>query len=83
MIDPFILRRVEDTSPQTSLSGSKRRQNLKKAFQVWERERLAGKDVLLVDDVFTTGTTVNECARVLSLAGAGQIKVFTLARVSE
>jgi predicted amidophosphoribosyltransferase len=43
---------------------------------------IKGKKVLLVDDVFTTGTTVNECARVLKKNGAAEVFVFTLARVA-
>jgi len=74
-----ILERVNATRPQTGLSGGERRRNLKGAFRV-NGPDLAGKKVLLVDDVFTTGTTVNECARVLRGAGAGGVDVFTLAR---
>ncbi|MFO7760052.1 MAG: ComF family protein [Desulfobia sp.] len=83
MIEPLILRREKDTRPQTSLSGRERRHNLKGAFRVEGVEKIAGRNILLIDDVLTTGTTVNECARVLSLAGAGRIEVFTLARVLE
>lgn len=74
-----ILHRVNATRPQTGLSGGQRRKNLKGAFMVnsfpW-----TGAKVLLVDDVYTTGTTANECARVLRRAGAGGVEVFTLAR---
>lgn len=78
-----LLRRERDTEPQTSLSGKARRQNLKNAFALREPGEVRGKRVLLVDDVFTTGTTVNECARVLKKAGAARVEVLTLARVRE
>ena len=78
----LLLRQV-NTGPQTSLSGKARRQNLKNAFAVRNPELVRGKRVLLVDDVFTTGTTVNECARVLKKAGALRVEVLTLARVRE
>jgi ComF family protein len=78
-----LLVREINTEPQTSLSGKARRQNLKNAFALRETELVKGKRVVLVDDVFTTGTTVNECARVLKKAGAARVEVLTLARVRE
>lgn len=75
-----LLLRHRPTVPQTSLSGRARRNNLQKAFSVSEPVRVAGKTVLLVDDVFTTGSTLHECARVLIQAGAGRVEAFTLAR---
>lgn len=83
LIRTDLLRREIDTAPQTSLSGKARRQNLKNAFAIWESEEIRGKNLVLVDDVFTTGTTVNECARVLKKAGASRVEVLTLARVRE
>lgn len=82
-IRPDILMRTRATTPQTGLSGDDRRRNVRKAFEVRERQHLAGKTVLLVDDVFTTGTTVNECAKVLRQAGCLEVRVLTLARVRE
>jgi ComF family protein len=81
LIDFTILERHRHTEPQTSLSGQARRGNLKNAFRVTDGEKVAGKMIVLVDDVFTTGTTVNECAKVLKMAGAGEVQVLTLARV--
>ena len=78
-----LLIRLRPTEPQTSFNGVARRANLKNAFGVVKAHRLAGKKILLVDDVFTTGTTVNECARVLKKAGADEVLVLTLARVKE
>jgi ComF family protein len=81
LIDFKTLERHRYTEPQTSLSGKARRGNLKNAFRVTAGEKVTGKRVMLVDDVFTTGTTVNECAKVLKKAGAGEVQVLTLARV--
>ncbi|OGQ99102.1 MAG: hypothetical protein A2505_02360 [Deltaproteobacteria bacterium RIFOXYD12_FULL_55_16] len=78
-----LLIRSRPTAPQTGFSGTARRTNLKNAFAVIKPHRLTGKKILLVDDVFTTGTTVNECARVLKKAGAVEVMVLTLARVTE
>jgi ComF family protein len=82
-VTPDLLIRSRPTEPQTSFNGAARRTNLKNAFAVVTPQRLAGKKILLVDDVFTTGTTVNECARVLKKAGAAEVMVLTLARVKE
>ncbi len=78
-----LLRRVGERPPQTSLAGAARRRNVKGVFEAEASESLRGKTVLLVDDVYTTGATVSECARVLRRAGAGMVRVFTLARVEE
>ena len=76
-----LLIRLLRTPPQTSLSAGERRKNLKNAFAVRDKETVSGRNILLVDDVFTTGATVNECARTLKQAGAAHVQVFTLARV--
>ncbi len=79
-IIPDILIRHRATSPQTGLTGIERRKNLAKAFSLRNPEKVIGKIILLVDDVFTTGQTTHECAKVLRKAGAKEIEVFTLAR---
>ena len=72
-----ILVRKRETAAQSTLDSSKqRRQNLKNAFAV--TEDLTGKQVLLVDDIFTTGTTCNECAKELYRAGAQKVFVCCL-----
>ena len=75
------LARIRDTRTQTGLTRHQRRQNMRGAFAVGNSELVRGRDVLLVDDVFTTGTTVSECARVLRRAGAKRVLVATVARV--
>lgn len=76
-----LLQRVRDTPPQTSLDGAARRKNLRSAFIVSENNLLPGRSVCLVDDVFTTGTTVAECSRSLLDKGADEVHVLTFARV--
>ncbi len=75
------LRRVRFTSAQAGLTNAKRRLNVSGAFRSRKKNSLAGKRVLLVDDVMTTGASAAACARALKLAGAGQVTVLTLARV--
>jgi ComF family protein len=72
------LIRTKHTKPQAELSAFKRQTNLTKAF-VWRGENLAGQAVLLIDDVATTGATLNECARALKAAGASQVYGLTIA----
>jgi ComF family protein len=74
------LIRTIATEPQTSLPRSKRIGNLRRAFTVRHIEAFDGRSVLLVDDVFTTGTTLNECAKALRTAGATSVSALTLAR---
>jgi ComF family protein len=76
-----VLRRKRATESQTGLTRHQRRENIRGAFEVARPEEVAGREVLLVDDVFTTGTTVSECARVLRRAGAERVLVATVARV--
>ena len=76
-----LLRRVNATSPQASMTRAERSRNIKGAFEVNRPEWVAGKNILLVDDVFTTGATVNEAAKTLKKEGAGKVYVFTLGRV--
>ncbi len=78
-----ILVRKVDTSSQAGLGGVERRRNLKNAFDVTASVDIAGRTILLLDDVFTTGTTVQECAKVLKLAGAGRIEVLTICRADK
>jgi ComF family protein len=75
-----LLERVRVTQSQIGLSRHQRRENLQRAFSVVNPEGLTGREVLLVDDVFTTGTTVSECARVLRRAGASNVYIATVAR---
>jgi ComF family protein len=77
-----LLVRQRHTPPQTSLRTSKeRRDNVKGAFAVPRPELVQGKSILLIDDVYTTGATVKECAKVLRRAGAREVNVLTVARV--
>jgi ComF family protein len=73
-----LIRRIW-TDPQVSLGKEQRQENIRRAFGVSKPEAVAGRRILLIDDVFTTGATVAECARVLLAAGADQVEVLTVA----
>jgi ComF family protein len=77
---PLLLERKGGSTPQVGLSPEERRVNVRGAFAVRGDEVLHGKGVILVDDVFTTGATANECSCVLKEAGARRVDVWTLAR---
>jgi ComF family protein len=75
-----VLYRTRDTQSQIGLTSHQRRENLRGAFAVLRAAEVTGREVLLVDDVYTTGTTATECARVLRKAGAAKVWVATVAR---
>ena len=78
---PWLLHRIRPTPAQTKLTRTERRANVSGAFQAEMSAALEDRHVLLVDDVFTSGATVEECAHTLYQNGARSVDVFTLARV--
>jgi len=80
--EPFALARSRPTASQGAMASAKaRRRNVLGAFQVPDPAKVKGKRVLLLDDVMTTGATVQACARALKRAGAERVHVLVLARV--
>jgi len=77
-----VLRRTAATPPQTELGVEARRANVRGAFALRRPELVAGRHIMVVDDVFTTGATVGECARCLRQAGAATVGILTVARVA-
>lgn len=73
------LLRARKTTPQTRLSGAERRTNLHSAF-IAQPTLIKDKKILLMDDVYTTGSTVDECSRTLLAAGAKRVEVMTITR---
>jgi len=79
-IDYLSLKRIRWTDPQIGLSVDERLRNIRGAFWVKNQKKILGKKILLVDDVYTTGSTVNECSKTLIKSGARRVDILTLAR---
>jgi len=79
--DPFLIRRVKRTAPLKGMSAVQRRKTVSGAFKVPDGQSVKGRHVILVDDVLTTGSTAEACARALKRAGAARIELISWARV--
>jgi len=79
-IERDVLIRIVSTAPQSELGRAQRALNIKDAFDLDREETILGKRILLIDDVYTTGATANECGRLLLNRGAQKVDVLTLAR---
>lgn len=79
--DPLSLRRIRRTPPLKGMTALQRRKAVAGAFKVADKTAVAGKTVILVDDVLTSGSTAEGCARVLQRAGATRVELITWARV--
>jgi ComF family protein len=75
-----VLERTRPTTSQIGLTRPQRIENIRGAFRIPHLNRVEGREILLVDDVLTTGTTASECARILRKAGAERVWVATVAR---
>lgn len=75
-----IIKKIRKTKPQVKFSGKKRRENLKNCYKIFDKNAVRGRIIILVDDVTTTGTTLNECAKVLREAGAKKVWGLVVAR---
>ena len=74
------LVKTRETLPQVELSDEVRKENVKRAFSIKNGDQILGKKILLVDDIYTTGSTMIECAKVLKIAGAKEIIGIVVAR---
>ncbi len=79
-LDFLSLRRIRYTKPQTGLKSDERRKNVRKAFELTGNINVKGRTVILVDDVATTGNTLNECAHALKRSGCEKVFCLVLAR---
>jgi len=79
-LDYLSLKRVIPTPPQIHLGRHDREQNVRGAFEVTKPPRVEGQKIIVVDDVYTTGSTARECARALNRSGAAAVAILTLSR---
>lgn len=79
-VENDCLKRIRNTTPQSKLNAEQRRTNVVGAFRVSQKGKISGKTVILIDDVFTTGATLQECALRLLNSGARQVFALTAAR---
>lgn len=79
-VDLNIVYRKKDTPHQVGLNRENRIVNLEEAFELYDGVKIKGKNILLVDDIFTTGTTINECAKFLKSKGANKVYFLCFAR---
>jgi len=79
--DPFLIRRTKRTAPLKGMSAAQRRKTVAGAFRVPDAQSVEGRHVILIDDVLTTGSTAEACARALKRAGAARIELISWARV--
>lgn len=77
---PFALKKRKSPTPQVQLSRVERLKNIEGAFLIRRENQILGRQVLLIDDVYTTGATIIECSRILLQHGARGVRVLTLAR---
>jgi len=78
-MDSTVISRVKETSSQVQLSREEREKNLFYAFEVKNKKKVTNKNIILVDDVYTTGSTCRECTRMLLEAGAAKVCIITWA----
>ena len=78
--DEFALIKIANNKRQSSLKVAERKNNVKGVFKVLNKENIQNKNVILIDDIYTTGATLEECARVLKAAGAKSVLGFIIAK---
>ena len=76
---PNCLQRIRSTTPQWQLNRSQRKENMKEAFAIYEPEIVRNRHIILVDDIVTTGITLDECSKVLKQAGAMSVQALVIA----
>ena len=75
-----LIKKIRKTKPQVQTEGAARRKNLINSMKICKGLKLKSKTIIVVDDVFTTGTTLNECARILKVAGARRVWGLVVAK---
>ena len=75
-----VLVKIKDNKPQSELGQNERSDNVKGVYDLKNKKQIYHKQILIVDDIFTTGSTTNECAKILKENNANTVGIFTLAK---
>ena len=75
-----ILNKVKNNNPQSNLNKIQRLENVKNVYKIHDKQKIKEKNILLFDDIYTTGATTNECVRILKYAGCKRVGVLTIAK---
>lgn len=79
-LDDRILKKIKNNSAQSVLNKIEREHNVNNVYKLFNNKNIIGKRILLVDDIYTTGSTVNECSKILKMAKVERVDVLTLAK---
>lgn len=79
-IETKVLKKAKNNQPQSSLNKEQRKENVKNAYKVQNELKIQNKEILLLDDIYTTGSTANECAKILKEFGCIAVGILTIAR---
>lgn len=79
LLETQVLKKEKHNQPQSSLNKEQRKENVKNVYKVKNELKIQNKKILLLDDIYTTGSTANECARMLTIAGGKAVGILTIA----
>ena len=79
-IELHLLEKVKNNKPQSELNKKQRLENVKNVYKIQNEQKINQKNILLFDDIYTTGATTNECAKVLKQAGSKKVGILTIAK---
>lgn len=79
-IEKHVLTKNVNNTPQSKLSKIERKNNANGVYKIINAQKIKNKKIIIIDDIYTTGSTANECSKVLKQAGASEIAVFTIAK---
>ena len=78
--DEKVLKKIKDNIAQSSLNKEERIKNVQNVYYINKTNKIIEKKILLVDDIYTTGSTANECSKIVKKAGAKEVGIFTIAK---
>ena len=79
-LEKNVIKKEQNNTPQSLLDKSGREKNVVNVYKIVNKQKIINKKILLIDDIFTTGATVNECSKMLKISGAEKVDVLTIAK---